>query len=193
MSPLIRSALFGLFTSMMYATHVYLIITGKSTVESFSGQDQSQHESRYLQTQLGFWTGSRDAKKAKRKWKEEWGGSNVDERWRVGGALNLWKREMGVKWYEWICKLKTGCTDDSSRWSSFGRRDALSCQSEVWAKWRVAKEAGLASGSSLVVLLVACTRLCGKMSPESCFKPFRPGGRIKVQNPGLARKWRWFT
>lgn len=97
-----RSALFGIFTASMFGSHVYLIITGKSTVESFSGQDQSQHESRYLQAQLGFWTGSRDATKVKKKWKAEWGGSEVDERWRVGGAMTLWRQEMGKQWYGWI-------------------------------------------------------------------------------------------
>ena len=92
----------------MFAQHLYLIMTGRSTVESFAGQDQGQHEARYLQTQLGFWKGSVDAKKARRKWKEEWGGSEVDERWRVGGAMALWKQEMGEKWYEWICTSTRG-------------------------------------------------------------------------------------
>lgn len=101
---LTRSGLFGLFTVTMFAQHAYLILTGKSTVEAFSGQDQSQQEERVLRQQLGFWSNSVDGHKVKRIWREEWGGTNVDERWRTGGAMALWKREMGEQWYEWICE-----------------------------------------------------------------------------------------
>jgi hypothetical protein len=99
------SALFGIFTTSMFGSHVYLIMTGKTTVESFAAQDQGQHESRYLQSHLG-WMGSREASKAKKMWRREWGGSSIDERWRVGGAFVLWKQEMGAHWYEWICKSR---------------------------------------------------------------------------------------
>jgi palmitoyltransferase len=83
---------------------MYLILTGKSTVEAFSGRDQQDRESRHLNVLYGFWSNQKEKKLVRKKWQEEYGGTSVDERWRTGGAMGLWKREMGEKWYEWICE-----------------------------------------------------------------------------------------
>lgn len=98
----VSSAIFGLFSIMMFIQHVYLILTGKSTLEAFATQDQSHREQRVLSRHFG-WLDNSGKRKVVKQWREEWGGSQVDERWKAGSAMDMWRREMGNKWYEWIC------------------------------------------------------------------------------------------
>ena len=98
------SALSCLFTAMMLTTHVNLILTGKTTVESFAAQDQHHREADVLQREYGYLWHSREKRKVRRKWKEEWGGLPVDARWRFGTARQLWEQEMGSNPLGWICK-----------------------------------------------------------------------------------------
>jgi palmitoyltransferase len=67
----------------MGPTHVQLILTGKTTVESFNDHNK---------------------RKVRKRWREEFGKVEVDERWAVGSYMSRWKREMGRSWIGWICK-----------------------------------------------------------------------------------------
>lgn len=87
----------------MLFQHFYLITTGKSTVEAFAGRDQDELETQHLSIQFGFWSHYKEKKLVRKKWKDEFGGTAVDERWRQGSRMDMWQREMGDKWYGWIC------------------------------------------------------------------------------------------
>ena len=93
---------------MMWSSHVYLIITGKSTVDSYRGRDQQEHENAALQAVYGVLWHNQEKRKVKRKWKEEWGGASVDERWRWGTNREMWEQEMGSSWIGWIRELIPG-------------------------------------------------------------------------------------
>lgn len=98
---------------MMLFQHAYLIVTGKSTVEAFSGRDQQERETQHLNILFGFWSHQKEKRLVRKKWKEEFGGTTVDDRWRMGTKMDMWRREMGPKWYGWICTLSycfgSGC------------------------------------------------------------------------------------
>jgi palmitoyltransferase len=104
----IRSALFGIFTLAMFPSHVHLILTGRTTVESYRGRDQVEQEDRILQMEYGYLWHNQDKRKVRKKWKEEWGGTSVDERWKWGQANELWRQEMGDSWIGWICESLEG-------------------------------------------------------------------------------------
>jgi hypothetical protein len=99
-----RSALFFLFSAMMFGSHVYLVITGKTTVESFRGRDQHEREAEVLQQEFGILWHNFDKRRVRKRWKEEFGGVPVDGRWRFGTAGQMWKQDMGESWWGWICK-----------------------------------------------------------------------------------------
>jgi palmitoyltransferase len=94
---------------MMLVTHVYLIITGKSTVESFQGQDQSERETALLQREYGYFWNNQEKRKVRLHWKTEWGDTPVDARWRWGSPRQMWEQEMGIARLGWfrrsICML----------------------------------------------------------------------------------------
>ncbi|KAK8847616.1 hypothetical protein IAR55_005475 [Kwoniella newhampshirensis] len=98
------SALFGLFSALMLSTHINLILTGKTTVESFKARDQQEQEDRILQKEYGYFWHNQEKRKVRRRWKEEWGGSPVDARWRHGSSRHMWEQEMGKGWLGWICR-----------------------------------------------------------------------------------------
>ena len=102
----ISSALFGMFAGMMYCSHIYLIIKGLSTVESYKGRDQKEHENAALSAAYGAWLHNQEKTKVRRYWKEQWGGVEIDERWRWGGWRQMWEGEMGASWVGWICELR---------------------------------------------------------------------------------------
>jgi palmitoyltransferase len=88
----------------MLLTHVYLIMTGRTTVESFKGRDQDEQEALVLQLEYGHLWHNQQKRKVKRRWEEEWGGVPVDARWRWGSAGQLWMEEMGKTRLGWLCK-----------------------------------------------------------------------------------------
>ena len=98
------SALFGIFTLAMFPSHVHLIVSGRTTVESYRGRDQVEQEDRVLQMEYGYLWHNQEKRKVRKKWKDEWGGTNVDERWKWGSAGEMWKEEMGDSWIGWICE-----------------------------------------------------------------------------------------
>lgn len=100
-----RAAIFGLFAVTMLLTHVQLILSGRTTVESFAARDQREREDALLQTEYGYFWHNMEKRKVRKKWKEEWGGSPVDGRWRYGTRMDRWKEEMGISPLGWIREL----------------------------------------------------------------------------------------
>lgn len=130
----------------MLTTHVHLILTGRSTVESFKGRDQMEQEDRILQLEYGYLWHNKEKRKVKRRWKEEWGGTSVDERWKWGTPGELWKEEMGAGWAGWICEfLAASRTNESSCWQAARRWSALPVQSPFRNERRMVTEEGLAT------------------------------------------------
>ncbi|WRT64556.1 uncharacterized protein IL334_001488 [Kwoniella shivajii] len=102
---IVVSAMFGLFTAAMFISHVYLILNARTNVESFASRDQHEAESRVLQEEYGYFLHNTERRKVQKKWKEEWGGSNVGSRWAFGSKLELWEQEMGKNRLGWILPL----------------------------------------------------------------------------------------
>jgi palmitoyltransferase len=98
------SGFFCIFTFTMGPTHVQLILTGKTTVESFSGRDQIEMENSRLHAEFGYVFNDHNKRKVRKRWREEFGKVEVDERWAVGSYMSRWKREMGRSWIGWICR-----------------------------------------------------------------------------------------
>ncbi|OCF58567.1 hypothetical protein L486_03054 [Kwoniella mangroviensis CBS 10435] len=102
---IILSALFGLFTFSMCAAHINLIVTGRTTVESYSRRDQHDAESRILQQEYGYFFHNSERRKVQKKWREEWGNTPVDARWVFGTKRELWEQEMGKSPLGWILPI----------------------------------------------------------------------------------------
>ncbi|WVQ98282.1 hypothetical protein IAU59_005405 [Kwoniella sp. CBS 9459] len=96
------AALFGLFTFAMNATHVHLILSAQTTVESFSARDQREAEDRVLHEEFGYFFHNFERRKVRRRWKDEWGGSSISDRWVSGSKKQLWEQEMGRSPIGWI-------------------------------------------------------------------------------------------
>ncbi|KAE8540516.1 hypothetical protein D1P53_003463 [Cryptococcus gattii VGV] len=102
---IVVAAIFGLFAVSMLLTHVQLILSGRTTVESFAARDQREREDALLQTEYGYFWHNMEKRKVRKKWKEEWGGSPVDGRWRYGTRMDRWKEEMGISPLGWILPI----------------------------------------------------------------------------------------
>lgn len=123
------AAMFTLFNAMMYGSHVHLFLTGRTTIESFGGRDQVEEEDRILQLEYGILWHNQEKRRVKRRWKAEYGGVSVDERWRSGTKRELWQIRMGRSWIEWLCEnLCDGCWQ-----SEAADRQCLSVVREVTA------------------------------------------------------------
>lgn len=86
----------------MFPSHVNLILTAKSTVESYAGRDQVEMENTVLHREFGFIWNDHNKRKVIRRWKEEYGGVNVDDRWKVGTYHERWTMEMGDSPLGWF-------------------------------------------------------------------------------------------
>lgn len=86
----------------MLVTHVHLIIIGKTTVETFAGRDQTEMENSVLHREFGFMWRDHSKRQVRKRWKEEFGGVEVDERWQVGTWTDRWRTEMGDSRAGWI-------------------------------------------------------------------------------------------
>ncbi len=88
---------------MMLPTHIYLILIGRSTIESFqTGDQQSMEEAALKQEFNNPVCPTKDVRAVRKEWKEEYGGVAVNDRWRVGRATDRWRREMGKSPVGWI-------------------------------------------------------------------------------------------
>jgi len=108
----------------MGPTHVSLILSGKTTVESFNGRDQIEMENSVLHREFGYVFNDHSKRKVRKRWREEFGKVEVDERWAVGSYMSRWKREMGRSWIGWICKSEPYLSTwaDNSTHRKTGRR-----------------------------------------------------------------------
>lgn len=86
----------------MFPAHVNLILVAKSTVESYAGRDQTEMEDSVLHREFGFMWKDHSKRQVKRRWREEYGNVNVDDRWKVGSWKDRWKTEMGDSPLGWI-------------------------------------------------------------------------------------------
>ncbi|WVF69566.1 hypothetical protein IAT40_004344 [Kwoniella sp. CBS 6097] len=96
------AALFGLFTFAMNTTHLHLILSAQTTVESFIARDQREAEDRVLQEEYGYFFHNFERRKARRRWKKEWGGSSIGDRWKTGTRRERWEQEMGTNPLGWF-------------------------------------------------------------------------------------------
>lgn len=88
----------------MFPTHVSLILAGMTTLESYAGREQIEMENSVLHREFGYVFNDHKKRKVKRRWKDEFGGVEVDQRWAVGSWMDRWKMEMGSKPIGWFRK-----------------------------------------------------------------------------------------
>ncbi|KAL7419145.1 hypothetical protein Q5752_005981 [Cryptotrichosporon argae] len=102
---IVLTGYFTLFTLLtMLPEHVYLVLSSKTTLESFRGRDQAEAETALLSHEYG-WQHLRERKAVRRRWTEEWGGTKVDQRWKWGSSAQMWRQEMGDWWLGWLLPL----------------------------------------------------------------------------------------
>lgn len=93
---------------MMLPTHIYLILVGRSTIESFQTGTQQRAEEAVLKFEFDNPVcPTEDVRAVRKQWKEEYGGVAVNDRWRVGRARDRWRREMGKSPVGWVCELSS--------------------------------------------------------------------------------------
>ena len=137
----------------MLFSHIHLILTGISTVESFAARDQHQREADVLQREYGYLWHNMEKKKVKKKWNEEWGGSEVHARWKFGTLRQMWEQEMGRNPIGWFCEHpKEFCLADtkSTYRTSAWRWHSLPFEPPLWTQWRMVAAEGLAKGGIMM-------------------------------------------
>ncbi|KAL1413277.1 hypothetical protein Q8F55_001032 [Vanrija albida] len=103
---IVVSGFLFLFTlAMLLPTHIVLILSGKSTIESFQESGQRQRENAALAEHFAGSCNIRERRAVLKQWESEWGGVNATDRWVFGTKSELWEREMGDKWIGWILPL----------------------------------------------------------------------------------------
>ncbi|KLT43515.1 zf-DHHC-domain-containing protein [Cutaneotrichosporon oleaginosum] len=102
----IAGILFIFTLLMMFPTHVYLVLVGRSTIESFQTGDQQRAEEAALKLEFNNpMCPTKDVRAVRKQWKEEFGGVAVNDRWKVGRARDRWRREMGNSPLGWILPI----------------------------------------------------------------------------------------
>lgn len=144
-----RSAIFFTFTFlMMLPTHVYLILVGRSTIESFQTGDQMRAEEAALKMEFNNPNcPTKEIRAVRKEWKAEYGGVAVNDRWRVGRLRDRWRREMGDRWIGWIRKWRRWGRADrvSARGAASWRRHSLPTEPAIRSPWRVAANERMAT------------------------------------------------
>ena len=81
-------------------------------------------ENSVLHREFGYVFNDHSKRKVRKRWREEFGKVEVDERWAVGSYMSRWKREMGRSWIGWICKSEPYLSTwaDNSTHRKTGRR-----------------------------------------------------------------------
>lgn len=99
------AAFLALFTAfMMLPTHIFLILKGRSTVESFQSSSQLKAEQSTLENEFQSKCLTAEMRRVRRQWEVEYGGVAVNDRWAFGRKRDMWKREMGPSWLGWLCE-----------------------------------------------------------------------------------------
>lgn len=100
------AAFLALFTAfMMLPTHIFLILKGRSTVESFQSSSQLKAEQSTLENEFQSKCLTAEMRRVRRQWEVEYGGVAVNDRWAFGRKRDMWRREMGPSWLGWLCEL----------------------------------------------------------------------------------------
>lgn len=100
------SGFFGVFTlGAMLPTHLYLILVGRSTIESFQSRDQSASELAALRHEFHIkFFATKEMRETVKLWENEFGGVVPNDRWKWGTPWLRWKDEMGSNPLGWICE-----------------------------------------------------------------------------------------
>jgi len=87
---------------MLLPTHIWLILQGRTTLESFQTGTQERAESAALQLAFKSKCPVRDIRRTRKEWDREYGGVKVNDRWAFGRKWDMWRQEMGTNWIGWI-------------------------------------------------------------------------------------------
>jgi len=105
------SALFGLLTTILLISHIYLIWLGQSTVENVQMRDMQGRESRALDRAFSFWACG-DKRRTRRKWDEEWGRMSTEGNlWWLGSRREGWEDVMGKSIWGWFLPVGRSQSD----------------------------------------------------------------------------------
>ncbi|KAG6811505.1 hypothetical protein H0H92_007107 [Tricholoma furcatifolium] len=97
------SGLFAVFTVGMVFTHVRLIWSGLTTVESIQGTQMRQREERAMNEVIGYWAFGAKRRKV-RSYDEEWGRIGLEGNiWWLGNGGEEWVSVMGTNVWGWFC------------------------------------------------------------------------------------------
>jgi len=98
-------ALFGIFSVLLLASHVRLIIVNLTTVESLAQHRMREHE-RALLREAFPWYKMRERHAVKARWDEEWGQIDTEGNiWWLGSARANWQNRMGRRILGWFLPL----------------------------------------------------------------------------------------
>ncbi|KIY68821.1 zf-DHHC-domain-containing protein [Cylindrobasidium torrendii FP15055 ss-10] len=105
------AALFCLFTSSLFASHVRLLCLSETTVESMRDQSMKEKEDHLISGALGFCNFPAKIR-LKQAWNKEWGRIGKEGNiWWMGSARAGWEDTMGTSWIGWILPVGRGLSD----------------------------------------------------------------------------------
>jgi palmitoyltransferase len=89
----------------MTLSHIAMVCSAMTTIESYSIRDQRDRESHLLAQKYGFFK-CRTKTRTLRRWNYEYGDLKTEgNRWYVGGPMREWKLLMGDAPLGWIREL----------------------------------------------------------------------------------------
>jgi len=98
----LRSGFFGLFTFIMLATHIRLILLNMTTVERMRIQDMKEHESAMLADMYSMCAFAKK-RRTRAEWDEEWGRPMIEGNiWWLGSGRKNWESVMGQSIWSWF-------------------------------------------------------------------------------------------
>ncbi|KAF5329456.1 hypothetical protein D9619_009102 [Psilocybe cf. subviscida] len=96
------AGLFFIFTIMLLASHIGLILTAQTTVESMKIRSMKEREDHVLANVYNLWE-VRAKKRKRAEWDREWGALRTEGNiWWRGNAHEEWTDVMGKSWLGWI-------------------------------------------------------------------------------------------
>ncbi|KAL7278720.1 LOW QUALITY PROTEIN: hypothetical protein ACG7TL_007723 [Trametes sanguinea] len=103
--PHLTSGLFVLFTGVLVFTHVDLILSNQSTVESLGVRRMREREKRVIQ-RLHSWGDFRGKRETRKQWDQEWGRIGKEGHpWWLGSARANWEATMGERVWMWFLPI----------------------------------------------------------------------------------------
>ncbi|CDO68748.1 hypothetical protein BN946_scf184989.g14 [Trametes cinnabarina] len=126
------SGLFIIFTGVLVASHVDLIMHAQSTVESLGVRRMREREKRVL-ARLHPWWDFRGKRATRKQWDQEWGRIGKEGHpWWLGSARRNWEATMGDRAWMWF--LPIGKSPDD------GLSYELNPRFDNEGRWRPRKE-----------------------------------------------------